>query len=160
MLQKTKGATRNGHSRDTGNIGHTIHRAKTLQRNWQHWTHKTQGEDTPEKLATLGTQNTGRRHSRDTGNIGHTRHRAKTLQRHWQHWAHKTQGEDTPETLATLGTQDTGRSKQKTKTNKQTIIQTKHTHTQHRKLKRWAIRTHQKCKGEHRFNHCYVCSRL
>jgi hypothetical protein len=65
--------------------------------------------DTPETLAILGTQYTGRRHSRETGNIGHTRHRAKTLQRNWQHWAHKTQGEDTPETLATLSTQDTGR---------------------------------------------------
>ena len=113
MLQKTKGATRNGHSRDTGNIGHTIHRAKTLQRNWQHWTHKTQGEDTPEKLATLGTQNTGRRHSRDTGNIGHTRHRAKTLQRHWQHWAHKTQG---------------AASKKQKQTNKQSYKQNTHTH--------------------------------
>ena len=34
--------------------------------------------DNPEKLATLGTQDTGRRQSRDTGNIGHTRHRTKT----------------------------------------------------------------------------------
>jgi hypothetical protein len=33
----------------------------------------------PETLATLGTQDTGRRHSRDTGNIGHTRHRTKTI---------------------------------------------------------------------------------
>jgi hypothetical protein len=69
----------------------------TIQRNWQHWVHKTQGKDkqnkvqsridNPEKLATLGTQDTGRRQtkqgaikngqSRETGNIGHTRHRAK-----------------------------------------------------------------------------------
>ena len=44
--------------------------------------------DNPEKLATFGTQNTGRRQtkqrgnengqSRETGNIGYTRHRTKT----------------------------------------------------------------------------------
>jgi hypothetical protein len=44
--------------------------------------------DNPEKLATLGTQDTGRRQtkqgaikngqSRETGNIGNTRHRMKT----------------------------------------------------------------------------------
>jgi hypothetical protein len=70
--------------------------------------------DNPEKLATLGTQDTGRRQtkqgaiknrrSRDTGNIGNTRHKMKTnktrgnqewtIQRNWQHWEHKTQGED------------------------------------------------------------------
>jgi hypothetical protein len=33
-------------------------------------------------LATLGTQDTGRRQSRDTSNIGHTRYRTKTIQRH------------------------------------------------------------------------------
>ena len=57
----------------------------------------------PETLATLGTQDTGRRHSRDTGNIGHTRHRTKT---------NKTIKHNT-ETLATLGTQDTGRRQTK-----------------------------------------------
>jgi hypothetical protein len=45
-------------SRETGNIGYTKHKTKTIQRNWQHWVHKTQDEDNPEKLATLGTQNT------------------------------------------------------------------------------------------------------
>ena len=50
---------RNGQSRKTGNIGYTRHRMKTIQRNWQHWVHKTQNEDNPEKLATLGTQDTG-----------------------------------------------------------------------------------------------------
>jgi hypothetical protein len=99
--------------------------------------------DNPEKLATLGTQDTGRRQtkqgaiknrrSRDTGNIGNTRHKMKTnktrgnqeltIQRNWQHWVHKTQGEDkqnkgqsridNPEKLATLGTQDTGRRQTK-----------------------------------------------
>ena len=106
--QTKQGAIKNRQSRDTGNIGHTRHRAKTnktrgnqewtIQRNWQHWTHKTQDEDKQNKgqssiddletLATLCTQDTGRRQtkqgaikyrrSRDTGNIGHTRHRTKT----------------------------------------------------------------------------------
>jgi hypothetical protein len=57
--------------------------------------HKTQDEDILETLATLGTQDTGRRQSIDTGNIGHTRHRTKT---------NKTIKHNT----ATLGTQDTG----------------------------------------------------
>ena len=79
--------------------------------------------DNPEKLATLGTQDTGQRlektkgtikngQSRETGNIGYTRYRTKvrenqrdnqewTIQRHWQHW--------------TMGTQDTGQRLEKTK---------------------------------------------
>ena len=64
------------------------------------------GMDNPEKLATLGTQDTGGIQSKETGNIGHARHRRKTIQRNWQHWARKTQEEDNPEKLATLGTQD------------------------------------------------------
>ena len=69
--------------------------------------------DNPEKLATLGTQDTRQRlektkgtikngQSRETGNIGYTRYRTKvrenqrdnqewTIQRHWQHWVHKIQ---------------------------------------------------------------------
>jgi hypothetical protein len=62
--------------------------------------------DNPEALATLGTQDTGRRQSRDTGNIWYTRHMTKTIQRHWQHLVHKTQDEDNTETRATVGTQD------------------------------------------------------
>jgi hypothetical protein len=31
--------------RDTGNIGNTRHRTKTIQRHWQHWEHKTQDKD-------------------------------------------------------------------------------------------------------------------
>jgi hypothetical protein len=101
--------------------------------------------DNPEKLATLGIQDTGQRQakqgaikngqSRETGNIGYTRYRTKTnktrglqewiIQRHWQHWVHKTQDEDkqnkgpsrmfNPEKLATLATQDTGRRQTKQK---------------------------------------------
>ena len=52
-LEKTEGAIRNGQSGETDNIGYTRHRTKvreirrdnrewTIQRNWQHWVHKTQ----------------------------------------------------------------------------------------------------------------------
>ena len=52
-LEKTKGTIKNGQSRETGNIGYTRYRTKvrenqrdnqewTIQRNWQHWAHKTQ----------------------------------------------------------------------------------------------------------------------
>ena len=51
-LEKTEGAIKNGQSKETGNIGYTRHRTKvreirrgnqewTIQRNWQHWVHKT-----------------------------------------------------------------------------------------------------------------------
>ena len=73
-------------------------------RNWQHWVHKRQGEDISETLATLITQERGRRQFKDTGNIGYTRDRTKIIQRHWQHWIHKRQNEDNSETLATLRT--------------------------------------------------------
>ena len=74
-LEKTE---ENGQSRDTGSIGYTKNRPKTIKRHWQHWVHKTQAEDNQETLAALGTQDTGRRQSRDTGSIGYTRHRMKT----------------------------------------------------------------------------------
>ena len=67
----------------------------------------------PETLATLDTQNTGRRQSRDTGSIGHTRHRTNKRQR-------KPKGQsrmDNPETLATLDTQYTRRRQTKQKRN-------------------------------------------
>jgi len=38
-----------------------------------------------ETLATLGTQETGRRQSRDTGNIRYTRNRTKTSKTKTQH---------------------------------------------------------------------------
>jgi hypothetical protein len=56
---------------------------KTIQRNWQHLTGKTQDEDNPETLATFDRQDTGLRQSRDIGNIWQTRHRTKTIQRYW-----------------------------------------------------------------------------
>jgi hypothetical protein len=58
MLENTKGAIKNGQSRDTGNIGNTSNRTKTIQRHWQHWEHKTQDKDNTETLAKLGTQDT------------------------------------------------------------------------------------------------------
>ena len=36
-------------SKETGNIGYTRHRTKTIQRNWQHWVHKTQDKDKQNK---------------------------------------------------------------------------------------------------------------
>jgi outer membrane phospholipase A len=81
---------------------------KTIERHWQQWAHKTQDEDNPETLATVGTQDTELKQFRDTSYNGYTRHRMKTIQRHWQQWAHKAQDDDNPETLATMGTQDTG----------------------------------------------------
>jgi hypothetical protein len=63
MLEKTEWATKNGQSRETGNIVYTRHRAKinvkenrrgnqewTIQRNWQHWVHTTQAEDKQNKI--------------------------------------------------------------------------------------------------------------
>ena len=116
-----EGAIKNGQSRETGNIGYRRRRGNqkwTIQRNWHHWVNKTKGQskmDSPEKLATLGTQDEGaikNEQSRETGNIGYTRRRGNqkwTIQRNWQHWVHKTKGQskmDNPEKLAALGTQD------------------------------------------------------
>ena len=90
---------KNGQSRETGNIWYTRHRMKTR---------KTKGKsrmDNPEKLATFGTQDTGRRQSklraikngqsRETDNIGYTRHRTKTI---------KTEGQSRMDNLEKLTT--------------------------------------------------------
>ena len=56
MLQKTKGATRNGHSRDTGNIGHTRHRtqqAKNKNKQTNNHTNKTHTHTT-QKVKKMG----------------------------------------------------------------------------------------------------------
>jgi hypothetical protein len=68
--------------RDTGNIGHTRNRTKTIKKNnkpetkqkghWQYWAHTTQDEDN-KKTINL------RQKRRNTGNIGHTRHRTKSI---------------------------------------------------------------------------------
>jgi hypothetical protein len=54
-------------------------------------TNKTEGQslmDNLEKLATFGTQDTGRRQTKVRGN------EEWTIQRNWQHWVHKTHDED------------------------------------------------------------------
>ena len=54
-------------------------------------TNNTEGQsrmDNPEKLATFGTQDTGRRQTKLRGND------EWTIQRNWQHLVHKTQDED------------------------------------------------------------------
>jgi hypothetical protein len=90
-LQKTKGAIKNGQSRNSDNIGYTRHRTKirenqrgnqewTIQKLWQHWVHKTQDKDyrkpkgqsrmdNPETVTTLGTQDTGQRLQKSKGAI-------------------------------------------------------------------------------------------
>ena len=78
MLEKTEEAIKNGQSRDTGNIGYTRHKTKTIQRHWQHWVHKK--------------KNKTKTQHRDTGNTGYTRRKTKLK--------HNT------ETPATLGTQE------------------------------------------------------
>jgi hypothetical protein len=44
--------------------------------------------DNPEKLATFGTQHTGRRQAKLSGN------EEWTIERNWQHLVHKTQDKD------------------------------------------------------------------
>ena len=54
-------------------------------------TNNTEGQsrmDNPEKLATFGTQDTGRRQTKLRGN------EKWSIQRNWQHLVHKTQDED------------------------------------------------------------------
>jgi regulator of RNase E activity RraA len=63
MIEKPEKAIKNGQSRDTDNIGHTRHKAKTNK--------------------TKGTIKNGQ--SRDTDNIGHTRHKAKIYKTKTQH---------------------------------------------------------------------------
>ena len=51
----------------------------TIQRHWQHWVHKTQGEDKQNKKTLEKTEGTIKNGQfRDTGNIEYTRHRTRT----------------------------------------------------------------------------------
>jgi hypothetical protein len=52
--------------------------------------------DNPEKLATLGTQGTGRRQANKKINVRENRRGDQewTIQRNWQHLVHKAQDED------------------------------------------------------------------
>ena len=50
--------------------------------------------DNPEKLTTLGTQDTRRRQTKQTNVRENRRGKQEwTIQRNWQHWVHKTQDE-------------------------------------------------------------------
>jgi hypothetical protein len=51
----------------------------TIQRNWQHWVHKTHDEDKQNRGAMKNGQ------SRETANIGYTRYRMKTNKTKTQH---------------------------------------------------------------------------
>jgi hypothetical protein len=73
--------------------------------------------DNPEKLATFGTQDTGRRQTKLRGN------QEWTIQRNWQHLVHKTEDEDKQNWRAIINGQsrETGNIwyiRQRTKTNK------------------------------------------
>jgi hypothetical protein len=51
--------------------------------------------DNPEKLPTLGTQDTGRRKTKQINDRENRRGNQEwTTQRNYQHWVHKTQDED------------------------------------------------------------------
>ena len=54
MIEKTEGAIQNGQSRETGNIGQTRYRTKTIQRNWQHWGNKTPDEEKDQNTICVG----------------------------------------------------------------------------------------------------------
>jgi hypothetical protein len=98
-------------------------RRQTIEWPCQHWVHKKQDEDKQSSdtvntghtrnrtktnnrvtLATLGTQETGRR---------------QTIERHCQHWAHKKQDED-KQSRNTINTGDT-RYRMKTKKSRDTV---------------------------------------
>jgi hypothetical protein len=50
--------------------------------------------DNPEKLTTLGTQDTRRRQTKQINVRENRRGKQEwTIQRNWQHWVHKTQDE-------------------------------------------------------------------
>ena len=51
----------------------------TIQRNWQHWVHKTQDED-KQNIETLEKTEVAIKNGqfRETGNVGYIRHRTKT----------------------------------------------------------------------------------
>ena len=52
--------------------------------------------DNPEKLETLGTQDTGRRHTKQINvRVNQRGSQEWTIQRNWKHWVHKTQDEGT-----------------------------------------------------------------
>ena len=74
VIEKTKGAIKNGQSRDTGNIVYKGHRTKTNKTNKRQ--RKPKGQlrmDNPETLAILCTKDTGRRQTKQINVIEKTK---------------------------------------------------------------------------------------
>ena len=96
LFENEKGATTKRQSRETSNIGYTRHRTKENKTNKRQRKPKGQSRmDNPEKLPTLGKQDTERRQAKQI-NVRENRrgNQEWTTQRKWKHWVHKTQDAD------------------------------------------------------------------
>jgi hypothetical protein len=84
---RTDNQNKNGQSKHPGNTGYTKHRTNKQSKPKGH-----SRMDNSETLATLGTQDTGRKQL----NVRENRRGFQEwrIQRHWQHWVHKAQDEN------------------------------------------------------------------